>query len=402
MNITGIITEYNPFHKGHLYHIRKTREITDCDCIVCVMSGNFVQRGTPAILDKWQRTEIALKNGVDLILELPMAYSISSAEFFSFGAISLLNELNIINNLCFGSELGNLNLLSKIAEMLIKEPIEFKNFLSYHLNEGLSYPKARNNAISEYFYSLNYSIENLDEILNSSNNILALEYLKSLIRLNSKIKPFTIKREGGTYNSTELLKFSSATAIRKYLKSNLPMSDLKNYLPYETFRTLEKFSNDNFVFEDKMIPYLKYKILSNPKSLTKLPDVKEGLENRLIDAIIKKNSFQEILEESKSKRYALTRLSRILCQYYVGFDEFDIPTMRTSKVTYARILGFNSKGRDILKELKKNSNIPLITKLPKIKNDFLNLDIQGTKMYSLLNSSTKYNDDYLRMPIIIK
>lgn len=171
MNITGIITEYNPLHKGHIYHINKTKELTSCDGIVCIMSGNFVQRGIPAIMDKWTRCELALNSGVDLVIELPSVYSLSSAEFFAYGSISLLNSIGVINNICFGSESGNIDDIKSIAKILNNEPSEFKNHLKDYLDKGVSYPVARSKALVEYF---NDNLET-QEILKSSNNILGIE-----------------------------------------------------------------------------------------------------------------------------------------------------------------------------------------------------------------------------------
>ena len=239
MNITGIIVEYNPFHNGHAYHIQKTREKTNCDAIVAVMSGNFVQRGVPAIVDKWNRSKMALMNGVDLVIELPLIYSLSSAEFFASGAVSLLNNLGIVNNLCFGSECGDTDVLSIIGKILTDEPIEFKKILKENLDKGLAYPLARSKALIQFLNIfdnkklLNYNIE---EILSSSNNILGIEYCKSLIKLNSSIRPYSIQREGSTYNSTSLNnKFSSATSIRKFIKENKNIKDVETHLPKNVY-----------------------------------------------------------------------------------------------------------------------------------------------------------------------
>ena len=406
MKICGIISEYNPFHKGHKYHIDKTKELTNCDAIVCVMSGNFVQRGLPSIMDKWTRAELALGNGVDLVLELPSIYAISSAEFFSFGAISLLNSLGVIDNISFGSELGDVNFLNSISEVLIKEPKEYLIHLKNNLDLGYSYAVARNNALEYYFKELLSDPitkkDNISKILNSSNNILAIEYCKSLLNLASSITPVTIKREGGTYNSQNLNNiFSSATAIRNSLKDNTSIEVLKDTVPDNVFYKLKSY--DNFVYPDAMVPYLRFKALCSKHScLSNIPEASEGLDNKIINSLESLINYEDILGDIKSKRYAMTRISRILCQYFIGFEKYNINTLRRTPCPYARVLGFTPKGQEILRTLKSTSSIPVYTKLPKESNEILDLDIQCTKAYSLLNTSISSKDDYLKKPMILK
>ncbi|MFX0549107.1 nucleotidyltransferase [Hathewaya histolytica] len=401
MNISAIIAEYNPFHKGHLYHIKKTKELTNCDAIICVMSGNFVQRGMPAILDKWCRTEVALKNGIDLVIELPLVYSLSSAEFFSFGSISLLNSLNVVNSLSFGSETEDIEILKPIAKLLVEEPYLYKKALDYHLQKGLSFPKARSEAIKNYLQDNNTNIYNIDEILNSSNNILGIEYLKSLIRINSNISPFSVKRIGESYNSESLGDITSATGIRKYIFSNSPLEDLKDKVPIDTYNSLINYGTENFPNINDSLYYLKYKLLSMKDEFSKIPDIKEGLENKIINSILKNNNFNDALMDIKSKRYTLTRINRILMQLFIGFEQYNIEYMRKSHTPYARVLGFTSKGQKILKDMKLKSEIPIVTKIPKCKNEFLELDLKGTSFYSLLNKKVRFNEDYYKKPIIL-
>lgn len=407
MNISGIIVEYNPLHNGHLYHINKTKELTNCDGLICVMSGNFAQRGIPSSIDKWTKTKMALDNGVDLVIELPTIYSVSSAEFFSYGSVSLLNSLGIVNNICFGSEHGDINDIYNIANILLQEPIEFKSLLKTYLSKGIVYPQARANALYDYLIYSNMDISNLllDKFLNSSNNILGIEYCKSLIKLNSSIKPFTLKREGASYNSNLLHnEYSSATAIRKYVKENGSLSKLKGHVPNSVLTELINLYSKNyeFTFEDSMFPYIKYKSLTSKNSLTNLPDVSEGLDNKIIKSLQNNSSYSSAIEAMKSKRYTYTRLSRILCQYFIGFDNFESGQLRSMSCPYAKILGFNSTGKSILKSMKSNSSIPLYTKTPKECTDTLKLDIQATRAYSIINHSISHNSDYLISPIIIE
>ncbi len=407
MNISGIIVEYNPLHNGHLYHINKTKELTNSDALICVMSGNFAQRGIPSSIDKWTKTKMALNNGVDLVLEIPAVYSVSSAEFFSYGSVSLLNSLGIVDNICFGSEHGDIDDIYNISNILLKEPVEFKLLLKTYLSKGIGYPIARANALYDYLISSNMDISKLllGSFLNSSNNILGIEYCKSLIKLNSSIKPYTLKRQGASYNSNLLhSEFSSATAIRKFVKENGSLSKLEGHVPNSVLAEILNLYSKNykFTFEDSIFPYIKHKSFTFKNSLVNLPDVSEGLDNKIIKSLQNNLSYSSALEEIKSKRYTYTRISRILCQYFIGFDNFDIKKLRSAPCPYARVLGFNSNGKSILKSIKSNSSIPLYTKLPKELNETLQLDIQSTRAYSLINSSISHNSDYLISPIIIE
>ncbi|MBU3091612.1 nucleotidyltransferase [Clostridium sp. CM028] len=407
MNISGIIVEYNPLHNGHVYHINKTKELTNCDALICVMSGNFTQRGIPSSIDKWTKTKMALNNGVDLVIELPTIYSVSSADFFSFGAVSLLNSLGVVDNICFGSEHGNINDLYNISNILLQEPIEFKSLLKTYLSKGITYPLARSNALYDYLMNSKLDISDLllDNCLNSPNNILGIEYCKSLIKLKSSITPYTLKREGASYNSDLLHnEFSSATAIRKFLKENGSLIKLAGHIPSSVLTELQNLYSKNyeFTFEDSMFPYIKHKSATSKNSLVNLPDVSEGLDNRIISSLQNSLSYSSALANIKSKRYTYTRISRILCQYFIGFDSFDTKKLRSMPCPYARILGFNSNGKSILKSIKSNSSIPLYTKIPKKCNDTMQLDTQSTRAYSIINSSISHNSDYLISPIIIK
>lgn len=402
MNITSIISEYNPLHNGHLYHMEKTKELTGADAIICVMSGNFVQRGLPAMIDKWNRAKTALECGADLVLELPVLYSLSSAEFFAFGAVSLLNSLGAVNSICFGSEVGDLEFLKNISEILLKEPLEFKKNLKKYLDLGYGFAKARSLALSEYIKDENIIDENLVQSLSTSNNILGIEYLKSLIKLNSNIKPYTIRREGASYNSEAMDNmFSSATAIRKYVKENEDLSELYKHLPKSSYNLLLNLKNSNYEFASgsNMLKYIKYKYFCDDSKIEKLPDVTEGLHNKIYKSLDRINDYDDLIQDIKSKRFTYTRISRILCQYFIGFESYNTEILRKESCPYVRVLGFNEIGTKILKDLKKSSNIPVYTKLPKVHNEVLDLEIQATKAYSLLNSKIDPFSDFLINPI---
>ncbi|WP_346934952.1 nucleotidyltransferase [Clostridium sp.] len=406
MKISGIIVEYNPLHNGHLFHINKTKELTNSDLIIAVMSGNFNQRGIPSVVDKWKKTSMALNNGVDIVLELPAIYSLSSAEFFSNGSVSLLNSLGIVDSICFGSEAGDVNFLKEVSHLLVEEPPLFKSLLKEELDEGLPFPKARSSALIHYLEGKNYYNEkDLVDNLNSSNNILGIEYLKSLKKLHSNIVPYTIKREGGAYNSTNLNNiFSSATSIRKTLKSNALIEELVSHVPPSVYENIVELKNlnYNFPFDYMMFPYIKYKAMTSQKNYFELiPDSSEGLHNKILTTLKDARDYEHCIEMIKSKRYTYTRISRILCQYFLGFYEYNTIEMRKAPCPYARILGFTKNGATALKSMKSNSSIPIYSKLPKDISPTLSLDLQCTSGYSILNPSISAKEDYLQSPIIL-
>lgn len=400
MNVTGIITEYNPFHLGHLHHLKECKKNTNCNGVICVMSGNFVQRGMPAIMDKWERAKIAVKNGVDLVVELPLIFSISSAETFAYGAVALLEKTKIVNNLYFGSEHGNVLDLNKIASVIIKEPIEYKNTLKKELAKGVPYHYARLTSLKNYFNDIN-----LKEIISSSNNILGIEYLKALIRLNSPIKPYTLKRIGSNYNDENITSlYASATSIRKTLSFN-DFDKIKKVLPKESYEEIINLKNTDykFVYPEDIFPFLKYKILTEGENLSKLSQLKEGLDNKIKKEILNSNNLNEFILNIKSKRYTYTAISRALVSFFIGMENFSLDDIKNSSIEYIRPLAFNERGSKILKEIKNKESVKIITKLPKnIENSMLSLDLLGTKAYSILNKNISPMEDYLRSPIFIK
>lgn len=399
MNITGIITEYNPFHNGHKFHLEESKKQTKSDGTICIMSGNFVQRGGPAIIDKWKRTEMALNNGVDLIIELPTFYAVSSAEFFAKGAVSILNSLNIVNNLFFGSEIGDAKALSEIAKVLVSEDERFQNILKENLSLGLTFAKAREKSLIEYLNS-----SEINNIITSSNNILGIEYIKAILKLNSSINPVALKREGSNYNDKSLSQtFSSATSIREVLKNTSNIEDLKNIIPLESYEVFSKLQEQDyrFTFEEEMFKYIKYKIQTNCVNFNNLYEITEGLDNKIIKEISSSNSLHEFILKIKSKRYTYSKISRILTHIYLGLDNDDFKDIANENNLYVRVLGFNKTGREILSLIKANSSIPLITKVPRFTNNpLLKFDLQATACYSLLNDKVNPFNDYLQSPII--
>ena len=307
--ILGIVSEYNPFHNGHIHHLELSKQLTKTAFTVAVMSGNFVQRGDTALVDKWTRTKMALKGGIDLVLELPTVYAISSAENFADGAIKILNSLGVVDYLSFGSEIGEISPLNDVASILYKEPKEFSSLITTQLKSGLSYPRAREIALSQFFgTSKKYT-----DILNNPNNILGVEYLKAIKKHRSHIKPLTIKRDYSDYNSKTVKNgIASATAIRTMIQNN---KNVHRVVPFETYELLDeaiengKIIPDLSVFEKEIIYTLRRMTLSE---IALLPDVSGGLENRIKLTANNVNTLEDLISNIKTKRYTQSRIQRIL------------------------------------------------------------------------------------------
>ena len=421
MKIVGLVVEYNPFHNGHLYHLNKSKEVTNATHSIAVMSGNFLQRGEPALFDKYTRAQIAVSNGVDLVVELPSLFACQSAEIFSHGAVTLLNSLNCIDSICFGSEEGDIQILYQIASILTNEPIQFKNILKAYLDEGLLFAVARSKALYDYISSnnlLDIPEEKLNTILNSSNNILGIEYIKSLIRLNSNIKPYTITRIKSEYNS-EIISSNicSATAIRKVLKDSFELSDISNVVPYHTLYAIENSIKKAFnpMFDEYYFDIIKQIIVRDINNLNSYFDVNEGIENKIYKSVFTSNSLDSLQQDIKSKRYTLTRVKRILNNILLGITKEDMNKVKSiSYIPYVRVLAFNHKGREIIKQIKLNSDICIVNKFANINfnsdalfETLINYDIKASNMYNLIyykNNVDKLKGpmDYYLSPIYVK
>lgn len=413
MNVCGIIAEYNPFHNGHLYHIQETKKITGADAIVAIMSGNFIQRGMPALFDKWTRTKMALQNGVDLVIELPLYYATSSAEFFAQGSIALLDGLGIINNLSFGSSTGDIDTLKRIANVLFLEPENYKKMLDSELKRGSSYPMARSNALKN-FLKKEFDAKYISDILLDPNNILGIEYLKAMLSFNSQIKPISIVRKGGDYNSKTVVdRICSATAIRELLEKN-DLDAIKDVMPEASFNIL----NDNIIngkapmflknFEGEILYSLrKY----SAQELASIADVTEGLENLIKKASSEGMELEGLIDIIKTKRYTRTRIQRILLHTLLDIKKDEIENYKYNP-QYIRVLGFTKNGEKVLSQISNNSNLPIITSPSKfIKNAneiakmMLEKDILGTNIYTLGYQIPKFREmnlDYTNPVVIIK
>jgi len=398
MNVLGIIAEYNPFHNGHLYHLEQSRKLCSTDYTVCVMSGSFIQRGEPALVNKWARAEMALLSGIDLVLELPVVYAMSSAEYFAYGGVKILDSLGIVDHLCFGSESGSLEGLKAVAEVLHNEPQPYKELLKKYLNGGISYPAARESALKEYFERTDGFSEDIGSTMGQSNNILGVEYLKALKRLGSRIKPFTISRIHNSYNTEDITgSISSATSIRKYIfdrPSVSPDSIPVRALPEPTIQVLEREfgSGRGPVFSHSFASIILASIRKmSSRQLKLLPYVSEGLENRIKDSADNSGTLYELIDKVCTKRYTRTRIQRALFHLLTGltsneFDNFN----QNGGPQYIRVLGFNSKGRQLLSALKDTASLPVIVKAANFKNTsnplvnrMLEIESHSTDMYVL-------------------
>ena len=386
--VLGVVAEYNPFHNGHLYHLNKSKEICNADAVVCVMSGNFTQRGDTSIIDKWAKAEMALSSGVDLVIELPSVYAVSSAEHFAYGSVRILDSLKIVDNISFGSECGDLSVLNEFAEILHNEPKEYTTLLSHELSKGISYPRARENALMMYLND----VRKYANILSDPNNILGIEYLKAIKKLKSSIVPVTIERSSVAYNSTETNNnFASSTGIRKLLCNN---KDIKKYVPLQTYKIMEKHMKYGQIVQD--ISAFEKEILYTFRRMTtseiaSLPDVSEGLEERIKNAANTSSNLADFVSKIKTKRYTLTRIQRILLYALLVITKEHVE-LANKTVPYIRILGMTKKGKQLLSEIKKkNPKLKVITSVKdfvesnknKTYEELLEIDIFATNVYTL-------------------
>ena len=424
-NVLGIIAEYNPFHNGHLYHLTESKRKCNAKYAVAIISGNFTQRGDASIVNKFEKAKMAIENGIDMVIELPTLYSISSAENFADGAIKILNELNFITHISFGSESGNINQLNNIASILTDEPEEFSKLLKEELRKGSSFPVARQNAIEKFLNLTNKNTSNnnnnnnndnnndnsnndtnyskFNKLLNSPNNILAIEYLKALKKTKSYITPITIERKNVDYYSENIVEnFASSTKIRKEISENPNMHtnimdmnnmsinnmDINNIdtnnmdvnmdmflnscMPKKSYDIIkENIEKGNCIqglkcFEDMIF----YKLRSMQiNEIKEIPDVCEGLENVIKKASNETNSLEDLINKCKSKRYTRTRIQRILIYALLGITRQDME-MSENVNPYIRVLAVNKNGRELLSIINKT-----IVNKANVKTDINNINI---------------------------
>lgn len=420
MKAVGLITEYNPFHNGHRYHIEKSKELTGADTAVVIMSGNYVQRGTPAIIDKYTRTAIALDHGADLVFELPVSYSTSSAEFFARGAVESLHALGFVDCLCFGSELSSLEEMKELAQLLFEEPPQVSALIKEKVKEGMSYPKARMSALLEYS---NGPSEKTQLLLSSPNTLLGLEYLKALYQLNSPIEPFLLLREGMSYHDSfhEESTLNSATALRGFLtaekrgrqtepspeQSEALFSLLGKNMPENALHLLERKYQVSFpVTENDYSSILYYKLLYQPvKELSSYADMNEELAFRMKNHLEEFQSFTSFGEKIKSRQYTMTRIHR--CFLHIILNIRQMP----DTLPYLRLLGLKREASMLLNKKSLHTAVPIITKpadapaqLPPSALPYWELSINASLLYNRIifeKFGTRLKDDY-RAPVIVR
>lgn len=388
--VLGVIAEYNPFHNGHIFHLNQSKKMLEIGYTVAVISGNFVQRGDTSLIDKWSKAKMAIENGVDLVIELPTLYSVSSAENFAEGAIKILDSLKIVDYISFGSELCDVHILNDFANILYQEPKEYVTLLNHELSKGFSFPKARENALLLYLND----IRKYANILSSPNNILAIEYLKALKKFNSPIIPVSVKREKVDYNDIKIVgNFASATAIRK-LSQTSDVWNLRKVMPKSSFDIMYDCLKDGKTvpslakFEKEIIYNLRK---MSVKEISEFPDVSEGLEYSIKDASNSCNTIAELIEKVKSKRHTQTRIQRILVYILLGITNKDIE-MSKKLQPYIRILAINEKGKELLSAITRaNPKLEIITSVKKFLDEnnnknlknLLQKDILATDIYTI-------------------
>lgn len=393
MKIGGIIAEYNPFHNGHRYLIEEYKKQHGITHLVVAMSGNFVQRGGPSVFEKFSRAEMALREGADLVVEIPAYFATQTAELYARGAVMTLDSLNCLESVCFGSESGRIDELEEVANILVDKKEEFERVLEDKLSKG-SFANSRLEAISEF---VDWDVS----ILSKSNNILGLEYIKSLKMVGAKIKPLTVKRSGNDYNDEETTgKFSSATSIRKILTEGRA-EEIKPFVPESVYKiveeTLEKGINpmtqEDFFYEICVLSLL------GENDLQSHFEIKEGLENSIRKTLAQAENLESVVQKLTTKRYASARIRRCLFNILLGVKDEDIEEVKKLRaLPYTRVLGFNKKGTEILKEVKAKSETPVITKPAKIYDlEEYNSDKNFKRLFDFdLRSSNIYYQKYFK------
>ena len=378
MHIIGIIAEYNPVHLGHIYQIKKAKEYFPNSIIILITNATFTQRGDVSILSKWDKTEICLKNKIDLVIELPFAFATQSADIFAASALKILNYLQI-DTLIFGSESNYLNKLTTITELQVKNP-DYHGKVKNYLKLGVNYPTAMSKAITDI---LGYTIT-------EPNDLLGLSYIKEIKANHYPITPFPIKRIGKYHSTTIDSPIINASLIRNLFQKN---QDITPYIPTNTKNYL--YQNLN---KENYFPYLKYKILSC-KDLSIYQTVEEGIENRIQKAIHTSQSWEELVQNIKTKRYTYNKINRMLIHILTSFTKEEANSI---EIDYIRVLGFNIEGQKHLNKIKKNLNIPIITQYKKNISLLLDIEQRANDIYYLPINQKPIKPEWQRKPIIIR
>lgn len=386
MKTAAIICEYNPFHNGHKYHIEQTKKQYGATHIVCVMSGNFTQRGDVALCDKYERARAALKSGADLVLELPVAFSLASAEYFARGAVHIINSLGCVDMLSFGSETGNSDILKEAAGA-VHFALDSEDFTDY-MKRGLSYPAALKKVVEEYYTS------DVVDILTGPNNILGVEYIRALDMAGGTIEPVTVKRYGAAHDSEEISRTVSASKLRKMIRNGEDVTCYTDFSDYENYAVIER---------------LETAILAKLRTMTKsdfekLPNGGGGIENRMVKAARTATTLPQLMLMIKSKNFTMSRIRRLILCAFLGITKNDLKNMPS----YIRILGMNDKGKEILSAAKEcplpiDTSLSALSKTSDIAGKQARLEERAGNMYALaLEKRKPCGTDFTAKPIIIK
>ena len=378
--IIGVIAEYNPFHLGHRYQIEKIKELYPDSIIIAIISTNFTQRGDISLLNKWNKTTICLNEGIDLVIELPTLYATQSADIFAYGAISILNKFKI-DTLVFGSETNDIDYFTTLANIQINNP-KYPELVKNYLSLGLNYPTAMSKALKEL----------TNTKIDKPNDLLALSYIKEIIKNNYPITPISIKRTNDYHsnslqNNTNII---NASLIREMFLNN---QDISPYIPNNTKELLYQYLSLN-----KAYTILKYNIINNENNLSTYLDIEEGLDKRILKYLDTSHTWIDLVNNLKTKRYTYNKINRTLLHLLLNIKKED-----NTKEIYLRVLGFNNKGREYLKKLKKDTNLDIFTSYRKNKSPLLDLEYHSTYIYSLItNDSSLIKREYQSKPIILK
>jgi len=397
MRITGVVAEYNPFHSGHEYQLRMARRLSGCDCIAVVMSGNYVQRGEPAIIDKFKRAEAAIYGGADIVIELPMPFSCQNAEMFAHAAIMELKKLNV-DSISFGCETDNIRLLKKIASVQLTTG--FNKYIKEEIKKGLSYPNAMSNA-------LKFILNEEAEAVYSPNNVLAVEYIKSAVKLNLELQYYPVKRVGMAHNDTEISGlFHSATAIRNAIMEG-SFDNLK--LTEKSIELIKKFCKEHKKYNilNNYRDYLYYKIITCD-DLEEIYEINEGLNNKIISQVYKHETIDEFIMSLKSKRYTYSKLRRSLLNILLGIKKVDIINIMSTNDKYVKVLAFNNTGRKAIKNAVNNGTIVINRYSDYKKNNLtpeklmrFNITNKTSNIYYLPLENRKMNSEYFENAVYV-
>ena len=383
MKATGIVVEYNPFHNGHAYHAAQAKKQTKSDVVIAVMSGNFLQRGEPALIDKWTRTSDALKNGVDIVFELPYASATAHAPVFASGAIQLLDAADC-SSYCFGSERGDIVPFTTTLKRINSCRLAYNDHIQSAVQQGISYPKAMNEAYSTLIRTPERIEETVD--LSQPNNILGFHYMEAAEQIGSSMVPHTFNRLGAGYHDTisNDTQIASATGIRKSFFDSGSLQEIQQFVPTSTYNSLENWirHRGRFGSWENFYPLLRYQILrSGPHQLATIADVKEGIENLLYKAAKQAESFQQFMEIVKSKRYTWTRIQRMLVHILTGFTYQERNDMH--EPDHLRLLGVTATGQRYLKEKKDHMKLPLVSRLANFESPATNFAARSSDLYAM-------------------